>query len=212
VRHRAKLVAIRSGLKAQVHAVLAKEGVAVGAPRGLFSLAGRVMLADLALGDAYRMRVDSLVGLIDELDGEVARFDTIVADVLKTHPGYQAIQAIPGVGPILAAVFLAEIGEVDRFASANHLCSWAGLTPGHRESDTTIHRGHITKQGSRLIRWAAVEAVNCQKGETVISQHNHRVAERRGRSIGRVAAARKLLTLVYYGLRDGHIRCLAETG
>jgi transposase len=170
------------------------------------------MLADLALGDAYRMRVDSLVGLIDELDGEVARFDTIVADVLKTHPGYQAIQVIPGVGPILAAVFLAEIGEVDRFASANHLCSWAGLTPGHRESDTTIHRGHITKQGSRLIRWAAVEAVNCQKGETVISQHNHRVAERRGRSIGRVAAARKLLTLVYYGLRDGHIRCLAETG
>ena len=38
------------------------------------------------------------------------------------------------------------------------------------------------------------------------------MAERRGRAIGRVAAARKLLTLVYYGLRDGEIRCLAETG
>jgi hypothetical protein len=38
-----------------------------------------------------------------------------------------------------------------------------------------------------------------------------RVARRRGRNIGRVAAARKLLTLVYYGLRDGSIRCLTET-
>jgi transposase len=212
VRHRAKLVALRSSLKAQVHAILAKEGVNVSVPSGLFTKAGRARLAAVELGDAYRMRVDSLLGLLDGLDREVARFETIVADVLKDHPGYLAIQAIPAVGPILAAVFVAEIGDVDRFASANHLCSWAGLTPGHRESDTTVHRGHITKQGNRLIRWAAVEAVNCQKGDPAISRHHHRVAERRGRSIGRVAAARKLLILVYYGLRDGHIRCLAETG
>jgi hypothetical protein len=38
------------------------------------------------------------------------------------------------------------------------------------------------------------------------------VGERRGTQIGRVAAARKLLILVYYGLRDGEIRCLAEMG
>ena len=62
------------------------------------------------------------------------------------------------------------------------------------------------------MRWAAVEAVGRQRGATPIAVHHHRVAERRGRPIGRVAAARKLLTLVYYGLRDGHIRCLAETG
>ena len=34
-----------------------------------------------------------------------------------------------------------------------------GLTPRHRESDTTVHRGPITKQGSALVRWAAIEAV-----------------------------------------------------
>nr|WP_243407651.1 IS110 family transposase [Frankia canadensis] len=38
------------------------------------------------------------------------------------------------------------------------MASWAGLTPRHRESDTTVHRGHITKQGSTLVRWAAIEA------------------------------------------------------
>jgi transposase len=126
--------------------------------------------------------------------------------------GYHAVQAIPGVGPVLASVFVAEIGDIARFKSARHLSSWAGLTPGHKESDVTVHRGHITKQGSRLVRWAAVEAVAHQRGDTPIRAHHRRVGERRGTQIGRVAAARKLLILVYYGLRDGEIRCLAETG
>ena len=77
---------------------------------------------------------------------------------LAGHPGWQAVQAIPGVGPVLGAVFVAEIDDVQRFPTARHLCSWAGLTPSHRESDTTVVKGHITKQGSRLVRWAAVEA------------------------------------------------------
>ena len=60
--------------------------------------------------------------------------------------------------PILAAVLVAEIGEVTRFDRPEQLASWAGLTPRHHESDTTVHRGKITKQGSRLVRWAAVIA------------------------------------------------------
>jgi transposase len=59
---------------------------------------------------------------------------------------------------VLAAVFVAEIGDVGRFDHPDRLCSWAGLTPRHRESDTKIVRGRITKQGSKLVRWAAVEA------------------------------------------------------
>jgi transposase len=211
VRHRAKLVAIRSGLKAQVHAILAKEGVTVPVAN-LFGVGGRSLLVDVSLGDAYRLRVDSLLGLIDKFDEEIESFAGLVADVLDGHPGYQAIQVIPGVGPVLAAIFVAEIGDVARFAGAAQLCSWSGLTPRHRESDTHVQRGHITKQGSRLVRWAAVEAVGRQRGATPIAAVHHRVGERRGRPIGRVAAARKVLTLVYYGLRDGHIRCLAEAG
>ena len=48
---------------------------------------------------------------------------------LKGHPGYEAIQAMRGVGPVLAAVFVAEIGDVTRFDNPRRLCSWAGLTP-----------------------------------------------------------------------------------
>jgi len=126
---------------------------------------------------------------------------------LDTHPGFQAIQAIRGVGPVLAAIFVAEIGDVTRFARPEQLCSWAGMTPKHRESDTKVHRGRITKQGNHLLRWAAVEAVQTLR-DGPIGQLRVRIGQRRGANIGKVAAARKLLTLVFYGLRDGHIRCL----
>jgi len=211
VRYRAKLVNLRSGLKAQVHAVLAKEGVAVPMS-DLFGVAGQRLLDDCRLGQAYAVRVESLRDILEVVGREVTMLERRIAAALADDAGYQAIQAIAGVGPILASVFVAEIGDVSRFAGPAQLCSWAGLTPRHRESDTTVRRGHITKQGSRLVRWAAVEAVARQKGDTPIRAAHHRIADRRGKAIGRVAAARKLLTLVYYGLRDGEIRGLAEAG
>ena len=92
------------------------------------------------------------------------------------------------MGPVLAAVFVAEIGDVTRFPTPDRLCSWAGLTPRHRESDTKVHRGPITKQGSKLVRWAAIEAISRNHGNGKIKADYHRIAERRGGNIGRVAA------------------------
>jgi transposase len=208
VRARAKLVALRSGLKAQVHAVLAKQGVRVPMA-DLFGVAGVQLLDGLHLDPAYHARVVSLRRLIDALTFEIDTVGRRVAADLAKHPGYRAVQAIDGVGPILAMVFVAEIGEVTRFPGPEQLCSWAGMTPKHRESDTKVHRGRITKQGNRLVRWAAVEAVQRLRGGVLAATRN-RIGASRGANIGKVAAARKLLTLVYYGLRDGHIRCLAR--
>jgi transposase len=208
VRHRAKLVALRSGLKAQVHAVLAKQGVTV-AVSDLFGVGGRQLLDGLALDPPFTARVGSLLRLIDALTFEIDTVTRRTAADLATHPGWRAIQVIDGVGPVLAAVFVAEIGDVTRFPGPEQLCSWAGLTPRHRESDTKVHRGRITKQGNTLVRWAAVEAVQRVRSGPVGSTRA-RLAERRGANIAKVAAARKLLTLVYWGLRDGRIRCLAQ--
>jgi transposase len=208
VRHRAKLVALRTGIKTQVHAVLAKQGLFVRVS-DIFGVTGRVLLARAPLDAPYRARVDACCRLIDTIDFEVDAVSRQLCGRLVGHTGYQAIQALPGVGATLAAVFVAEIGEVGRFTSAAHLCSWAGLTPRHRESDTTVHRGGITKQGSTLVRWAAVEAVQrIPAGAGYLGSCRARLADRRGRNIATVAVARKLLTLVYYGLRDGHIRAL----
>ena len=209
VRYRAKLVALRSGLKAQVHAVLAKEGVHVPMT-DLFGVAGNQLLDSLQLAPAFDARVRSLRDLIGVYDTQVIAFERALTHQLGAHPGYRAIQAIHGVGRVFAALFVAEIGDVTRFPGPRELCSWAGLTPKHHESDTVVRRGSITKQGSRLVRWAAVEAVTQARGTSKIQVDRHRIAKRRGTGIAKVAAARKLLTLVYYGLRHGEIRCLTR--
>ena len=129
---------------------------------------------------------------------------------MKGDPGYEAIQVIPGVGKVLGAIFVAEIGDVTRFKSPEALSSWAGLAPRHHKSDTKVIRGQITKMGSKMVRWAAIEAVTGPRGDTKLRDDFHNICERRGKYKARAAVARKLLTLVYYGLRDGAIRCLAE--
>ena len=211
VRHRAKLVGLRSHCKAEVHAVLAKCGVPMSL-NDLFGVAGNEVLDRLVdhdrLPGPYAARIRSLRRVIEDLDFEIDLFAGIVRGRLARDPSYVAVQQIPGIGPILGAVFVAEVGDVTRFDTAAQLACWAGLTPKHRESDTHIHRGRITKQGSRLVRWAAVESVQILPAHTKIGAVRDRVAARRGRNIGVVAAARAQIELVYYALRDHHVRAL----
>jgi hypothetical protein len=172
---------------------MAKEGI-LPPLDDMFGPGGQQLLDQMPFEGAYALRVDSLRKLLNIYAGELTVVEAELAARLDGHAGYAAIQAICGVGPIMAAIFVAEIGDVSRFGSARHLCSWAGLTPSHRESDTKVQRGHITKQGNHLVRWAAIEAVARYKGGEPIAPTYTRVARRRGRMIGRVAAARKLLT------------------
>ncbi len=209
VRYRHKLVEARAHAKAQVHGVLAKAGVKVPVS-DLFGVAGNVLLDSVALEDVYLVRVESLRDLVALHDREIAMLDRLIARRLQGHPGYEAIRAIPGVGKVLAAIFVAEIGDVSRFERPEQLVSWAGLTPRHHESDTTVRRGRITKQGSRLVRWAAVEAAMMPRNYSWLKSDYRRLAARRGKKIARVAVGRKILTLVFYGLRDGEVRCLAD--
>ena len=210
VRHRAKLVALRSHCKAEVHAVLAKCGIQVPMTRPVRRRRATSCWTGVTLPGPVRgpgavaAAADRRPGLRDR---PVRRPGPRPAG--RADPGYLAIQQIPGVGPVLAAVFVAEIGDVTRFHRPRpQLACWAGLTPKHHESDTNVHRGRITKQGSRLVRWAAVESVKRVGPHHGSGRLRDRVADRRGRNIGAVAAAREQIELVFYALRDHHVRAL----
>jgi transposase len=102
VRHRAKLVHLRTSLRCQVHAVLAGQGVPVSVS-DLFGVAGNQLLDELVLPEAYRHRVDSLRRLIELFDVEIDAVARLTRERLSKDPGYVAVQTIPGVGPILGA-------------------------------------------------------------------------------------------------------------
>ena len=118
---------------------------------------------------------------------------------------------IRGVGRYTAMLIIAEVGDVTRFPTARHLCAWAGLAPTVRSSDGKARLGHISRQGSPALRWALTEAAQkIPTGGGPLRAMFERIAKRRGRKIAKVAIARQILTLCYYGLRDGEIRCLTN--
>jgi len=210
-RCRVKLVHLRTSCKDQVHAVLAKLGVPVTCT-GIFGVWGSSWLGELRLPQPYAGKLDSLRGIAAYLSTEITLLDTVIADLLEHHDAYHALQQLPGIGKVLAAVIVAEIGDITRFRHPGRLCSWAGLTPRHRESDIKVTRGHITRQGSRLLRWAMAGAIQRQPAGSPIRQRKDAIITRRGkeaRNIARVAAARQLLTCVFYTMRDGQARSLA---
>ena len=210
-RYRIKVVRLRTSCKDQVHAVLAKLGIEVTCS-DIFGVAGSAWLDELPLPQPYAGKVASLRTLAGELTAEITLLEAAIADLLAHHDGYHAIRALPGIGPVLAAVLVAEIGDITRFATPARLCSQAGLTPRHRESDTKVRRGHITKQGSPLVRWALVEAIQHVPAGHPLHQRKQDILARRGdqaKNIAKIAMARQLLTWVFYAMRDGQVRDLA---
>jgi hypothetical protein len=185
--------------------VLSKPGVTVTCT-DIFGKAGPAWLDGLRLPQPYPGNVTSLRHLAGELSAEITMLGEVIASLLAGDRGYQVIQRPPGIGPVLTAVIVAEIGDVTRFKNAARLCSWAWLAPRHREPDTKVARGHVTKQGSRLLRWALIEAIQRIPRDCVIGGVKDAIIARRGeeaRNIAKAAAARRLLTVVTTGCATG---------
>jgi transposase len=210
LRHRIALTQMRSALKNRVHAMLARHGVQHGYS-DLFGNAGTAFLDELVLRQPPRRRLDSLLALIADFDREIEATTREIDARARRDQRVDVLTEIRGVGPYTAMLVIAEVGDVARFASARKLCAWAGLTPTVRSSDGRARLGHITRQGSRALRWALVEAAQkAPLGGGPLRDTFERIAKRRGRKIAKVAVARKIATLCFYGLRDGEIRCLAR--
>jgi transposase len=201
VRARASFQRIGSRLRCQVHALLADHGAHPPMQR-LFGPAGRQYLAGLELPAVTRGRIDAALRLIDAAAAEVRTLDQELRAGFAGDVRIARLLPIPGIGFISAATVLAEVGEIGRFRSADELCSWAGLTPSERSSDEHTRRGHISKQGSRWLRWIMVEAATSAARNPELRRLCERIAHRRGTKIARVALARRLLTLSFYALRD----------
>ena len=212
LRQRVVLTQMRTALKNRVHALLARQGIQ-RAHADLFGAGGRRFLDELELRPDPRGRLETLLRLIADFDREIDALAHEIDRRAKHDPRVDVLCQIYGIGRYLGMLIVAEIGAIERFPSARHLCAWAGLTPTVRSSDARARLGHISHQGSAALRWALVEAAQkaCQGGGP-LRQDFERIAKRRGRKIAKVAVARKLLTLCYYGLRDGEIRCLKPSG
>jgi len=209
LRHRVALTRMRSSLKQRIGAILAKRGIQ-RPYSDMFGPAATRFLAELELPEAPRRRMLSTLALVGDFTREI-NITTEEIDARATEDPYvEVLCQIRGVGRYIAMLVIAEVGDVERFRTARQLCSWAGMTPTVRSSDQRTRLGHISHQGSPALRWALVEAAqHATRGGGPLRSSYERIAKRRGNQVAKVAIARKILTLCFYGLRDGEIRCLA---
>jgi transposase len=132
-------------------------------------------------------------------DQEIAAAERLIAEVALYTPEIKRLMTVPGVNMIVAASFLAAIGEVHRFRSARSLVGYLGLDPRVSQSGASpATHGRISKQGSTRARHALVEACwSAVRQPGPIKAFYERIRARRGHRIAIVAAARKLACLFW---------------
>ena len=154
VRYRHKLVHDRAAVKASIHAVLGKCGV-IPEIADVFGPVGTKMLDGLVLPEPYASRVASQRRILTALSREIDGVEVETARRLQDNPQYQALLSINGVGPVMAAIFVAEIGDVHRFASRGpaRLLGWVDH-PGRllRQADPLRARVQARQQAAAVGR------------------------------------------------------------
>jgi transposase len=199
VRRRAFLVRERVKLRVKIKSILTYEGTKWPSEYGLFTRKGVEWLHALSLDP-----VESYLRVLKTLDDEIKLLSKQLKGLAEDEEDVKLLMTIPGIGYYSALLVKSEVGDVNRFPFGDRLCSYAGLVPSTHASGNSVRHGGITREGSRWLRWVMVEAAqtHVHKYDTAVTRAYNRIAERRGKRVATVAAARKLLMCCYSVLKN----------
>lgn len=156
--------------------------------------------------DHHRFMLKLHLDQIDALQAAIAQLDArIDGHVAPFRDAAIRLTTIPGISRVAAHVILAEIGsDMDRFPTAAHLVSWAGLCPRADESAGKRRNTRI-REGNAWLKTLLVQAAwsAARKKDSYLRAQFHRIKSRRGAKKAAVAVAATLLTIAYHLLRDG---------
>jgi transposase len=202
-RFRMHLVKHKSMLKHRVHATL----ISFGKPcpvTDLFGVAGRNLLADLQIPEAWRSTLTASLSVIDDLDQQIDQVNRKLRATAPDHPYVPLLMTAPGIGWVLAFTIAAEIGEIERFSSPQKLVGYSGLCPKVIQSGEKDRRGPLTKSGPKYLRWAMLEAtMHALRHPAYAERYQHtkrRLGKQRGAKVAQIDIARRLTEAVWHML------------
>jgi transposase len=195
-RYRHAIVQVRTALINRLRAVLLRQGVVDR--RRLARPVSDAWLETLTLPPRAAASVAGLRRMLTAVRAEAAAADHEVLTAATADPIAITLQQIPGIGPVLALLIRAEVGDLRRFPTPGHLASYAGLVPRVDASARRIRYGRITRRGSPWLRWALVEAaIHGTRRTDRIGRWGRGLAVRKGALKARVALARTLCEEIY---------------
>jgi transposase len=200
--HRHRMVQARTRIMNQLQAVALNEGLRC--KKKLWRERGRQRLESILLLPWASRRRSDLLQLLDRLSPTIAELTHAVEQEAQKRPEARRLMSHPGVGALTALAYVLIIGDPERFRCGKQVASYLGLVPLERSSGRRRRLGHITKQGSSMLRFLLVEAAQA----TVRSDPNWRnkyfhLVMRRGRKTAKVAMARRLAIRLYWMWRGG---------
>ena len=208
VRMRAFWVRKKTEIANKIHALLAQQREEIRAEverreEGLFSREGLEFLGKLALEGEDKEVLDDLIEGYREMQKHIRKSDGAVRTLYEGMEEAVRIDTVPGFGKTLSVLVAVEIAAIERFTSAAKLHAYAGVIPSTSSSGDRTYHGHITKQGSAWLRWAALEAVTgARKKDLELRVLYTRLARRKGPNVAKIAVARRLLTIIYRVLTE----------
>ncbi len=155
----------------------------------------------------------SILNRIDQIQAALAELDQVIETACQPWAHQiELLQTIPGFGPKVAQVFIAETGaDMTRFHSAAHLAAWAGLAPAVYES-AGRSRSAGSRHGDKWLSSMLVEAagsVGRMHGKNYLAEQHARLLRRRGMGRAQVAVAHSMIVIAYHMLtRDEPYRDL----
>jgi transposase len=160
VRHRCWLQRRITSLKCKIRNVLGHYNADIAE---LFTKRGSEYLATLSLSPADRFTVQALQQQLALFQEQLREADRQLTQFAETAPlaereARALLDTIPQIGPVTIDVVLSELGDWRRFHSQKAVAAFAGLDPGFRKSADKCLELHISKAGSRLLRWAMIQA------------------------------------------------------
>jgi transposase len=192
-RGRHQLVRVRTRVVQMLRALLLRSGHADAPMRRLYSDAGLRWLCQVTLAADAQQTATRLRHLLEVVQEEAQVAEATLVARAADDPIAGALDALVGIGPVLALTIRAEVGDITRFRRGAELASYAGLVPRVDASADHYRSGRITRQGSPWLRWALVEAaIHAIKRTDATGRWARRLAVRRGGLKARVALARRL--------------------
>ena len=142
--------------------------------------------------------------MLDRLTRTLAELGAAIEREAEKFPEAQRLRMHPGVGSLTALAFVLIIGRAERFQCGKQIASYLGLVPSEESSGDRRRLGHITKQGSSLLRFLLVEAaqVTVRSDPEWRTKYFH-LSLRRGRKIAKVDVDRRLAVRLCWMLRKG---------
>src|SRR5271165_5365548 len=200
--HRHRMVQARTRIMNQLQAVALNEGLRC--KKRLWRERGRQQLESFPLAPWASRRRRDLLELMDRLNPTITELTREIEQAVEKCPEAKRLMTHPGVGALTALAFVLILGKAERFRCGKQVASYLGLVPLEDSSGNRRRLGHITKQGSSMMRFLLVEAaqVTVRSLPQWRSRYFH-LMMRRGRKIAKVAMARRLAVCLFWMMRQG---------